>query len=63
MSTSTDVTDLTSIPLAEIEAAQERIKGHVVRTPLLKLNYDVKGAEVCSDIDLYLIENHEDDYP
>ena len=34
------------IPIDEIRAAQDRIKGHVVRTPLVRLNADDLPAEI-----------------
>jgi threonine dehydratase len=40
------MTPLEPIPLADMHAARERIRDHVVRTPLLRLNVDDAPAEI-----------------
>ena len=35
-----------AIPLADIEAARERIAGSIIRTPLIRLNVDDAPAEI-----------------
>ena len=34
------------IPLADIEAARDAIRGKVLRTPLVRLNYPEAGREI-----------------
>ena len=36
------------IPLADIEAARDAIRGKVLRTPLVRLNYPEAGKEIYS---------------
>ena len=44
--TQNTVTPIDSIPLEDIRAAQARISGSVVRTPLLRLNVDDAPADI-----------------
>lgn len=45
-SAESDVTSLRRVPLHEIEEARSRLQGHVVRTPLVRLNESVDGREI-----------------
>ena len=51
MSTLDDDCPVQPIPLAEIEAARERIRDRVVRTPLVRLNFDAP-AEIWLKLEL-----------